>query len=91
MTETRPPCPHCSGMAGIMTAARVAEIAAALQVETSLCATPAVYEARLERCASCTGLWGGGSMRLVRMLRAIPGTAKSRILPESEWRQMAEY
>jgi hypothetical protein len=59
MTGTKPPCPRCGGAAGIMTAARAAEIAAAIPVERSLCAAPAVYEARLERCASCTGLREG--------------------------------
>jgi hypothetical protein len=58
VTEAKPPCLRCGGV-GIMTAARAAEIAAAIPVETSLCAAGAVYRARLERCASCTSLREG--------------------------------
>jgi hypothetical protein len=40
----------------MMTIAQAAEIAAAIPLEPSLRAAPAVYMARLERCASCSGL-----------------------------------
>ncbi|MDR2536887.1 MAG: DUF6171 family protein [Treponema sp.] len=40
----------------MMTAARVAELVAAIPIEPSLRVSPAAYEARLERCASCAAL-----------------------------------
>ncbi|MDR1324451.1 MAG: DUF6171 family protein [Treponema sp.] len=55
MIETKPPCPHCGG-AAIMTAAQAVNLATAVPLEPSLRADRAVYDARLEQCASCAAL-----------------------------------
>jgi hypothetical protein len=43
----------------MMTAAQAAEIAMTVPIEPSLCADHDVYQARLERCVSCTALREG--------------------------------
>jgi hypothetical protein len=58
MMGVKPHCPRC-GEAVVMTTARAAELAVALPLEPSLRADRAVYEARLEQCASCDSLREG--------------------------------
>jgi hypothetical protein len=87
MTAAPRPCPAC-GAAPLMSAARAAELAAAIPIDPSLFAGRAAYEARLARCASCDALredvlcaWCGCFVRF----RARPKAASCPHPAGSKW------